>query len=157
MDAIGHTETVVLFDANGKMLPVSSFAFGVSSGPKRRVERRFMDSLIIYRSGAIKKIGQINFLSYCGTTLGQRLLSAANGGIRRITLDLIDQPQVKLAELKNMLHKGLVEDRKLAEPFFDAADPLPDVIRRIDAAANCADIFEALHMPSPENALDILC
>jgi hypothetical protein len=157
MDAIGHTETVVLFDAIGKMLPVSSFAFGVSSGPKRRVERMYKDSLIIYCDGAVRKIGQVNFLGYYGTTIGRRLLSAANGGIRRITVDLVDQPQAKLADIKSMLKKGLQEDRKLAEPFFDASDPLPDVNQRIDAAGNCAEIFEALRMPPPEDALDILC
>jgi hypothetical protein len=54
VDAVGRTETVVLLDANGKLLPVSTFVFGVSSGPKRRVEQRYMGSLILYRDGAVK-------------------------------------------------------------------------------------------------------
>jgi hypothetical protein len=157
VDTAGQTETVVLLDIKGKLLPVSTFAFGVSSGPKRRVEQRYKDSLIIYRDGTVKKIGRINFLGYWGATFGRRMLSAINGGIRRVALDLTDQPQIKLDDIKSILRKGLAEDRKLAEPFFDASEPLPEVMRRIDTAINNAEIFDALQVPSPENALDILC
>lgn len=157
MNVGGRSETVILLDPSGILQPVSTFAFGVSSGPKRRVEQRYKDSLIIYRDGAVKKIGRINFLGYWGTTLAQRMLSAANGGVRRIALDLTPQPQIKLDEIKSILRNGLPDDRKLVEQFFDASEPLPDVIRRIDTARDCAAIFDALRIPSPENALDILC
>jgi hypothetical protein len=157
VDANKPVETVVLLDAKGKLLPVSTFAFKISRGPKRRVEQLYEDSLIIYRNGAVKKIDRIDFLGYWGTSIAQKLLSAANGGIRRISLHLVDQPQVTLDGIKDILRRALPEDRKLVEPFFNARDPLPDVLRGVNQAMSCEQIFDALRMPSPEDALDILC
>ena len=157
VDAIDHPETVLLVDAKGKLLPVSTSAFQISSGPKRRVEQSYNQSTVIYRNGSVKKINRIDFLGYWGATAGRRLLSAANGGVRRIALDLTDQPQITLDEVKRIVCRELPEDRKLADPYFGAADPLSDVIRRVSEATTSAELFDAIGMPLPQNALDILC
>jgi hypothetical protein len=83
MDASEQSETVLVIDANGRLLPRSTFAFRISQGRKPRVEQLYKNSLIIYRNGAVKRITRIDFLEFWGRTIGQRLLSAANGGIRR--------------------------------------------------------------------------
>ena len=157
MGANEHMETVVLLDAKGKLFPVSTAAFKVSRGPRKKVEQLYKNSLIIYRSGVVKKIDRIDFLGYWGVTIGRRLLSAANGGVRRIALHLTDQPRVSIDEIKKILRDALPGDRKLVEPFFSASDPLIDVLRRVDAATNGSEIFDVIRVPSTESALDILC
>jgi hypothetical protein len=96
-------------------------------------------------------------LGFWGATIGRRLLSAANGGIRRVELDLTDAPQGTLDEIKGILRDALPEDRKLTEPFVGAGDALPDVLRRVNEATTCAGVFDVIRMPPPEDALDILC
>jgi hypothetical protein len=157
MDANELAETVLLFDSQKRLIPASTSAFKISHGPKRQIDQLYKDSLIIYRNGTVRKIDRIEFLGFWGATIGQRLLSAANGGIRRVELDLTDAPQGTLERIKGILCDGLTKDRELVEPFFSAADSLPDVLRRVNEATTCAEIFDAIRMPSPEDALDILC
>ena len=157
MDATDQPETVLLIDAAGKLMSVSTSAFRISSGPKRRIERLFNQSTIIYRSGTVKKINRIEFLGYWGQSLRRKLLSIANGGVRRVMLELVSEPKVTLADIKQIVRKELPEDRKSAEPNFRSASSLPDLLRKVDEANSCAEIFEIIGVPSPENALDVLC
>jgi hypothetical protein len=45
----------------------------------------------------------------------------------------------------------------IGQRLLSAANSLPDVLRRVNEATTCAEIFDAIRMPSPEDALDILC
>jgi hypothetical protein len=85
------------------------------------------------------------------------MLSAANGGVRRISMVLTDQPQITLSNIKQMVSRELPEDRKLVEPYFSSANSVGEVLKRVQNATSCSEIFDAIGTPQPENALDILC
>jgi hypothetical protein len=154
--ASNHPETVLLIDANGRLLPVSTAAFEISRGAKRRITHSYVNSTIIFREGSVRKIKRIDFLGYWGATISRKLFSVANGGVRRINLELTDRP-LSLAEIKSAVSNALPKDRQLREPFFAVADPLADVLRRIDEATSGGQIFDAIAVPPPDDALDILC
>src|SRR6266513_3620300 len=137
------------------MLPISTEAFSVSQGSKQKILKAYAGATIIYRNCAVYKIERIDFLGYWGNSFLSKLFSAVNGGTRRIEVHLLAAPR-NLDDVKRLVLGYLPEDRKIPEPFFPATQPLEEVMRRINGAASCSEIFDILNVPSAENALDAL-
>jgi hypothetical protein len=136
---------------------LSTFAFSVSEGPKRKIEARYIGSLVIRRSGLVERIDHIDFLELWGGTFWRKLFSAINSGTRRISVHLSPQPQIGLSAIRQFVLEYLPEDRNRPEPYLESVQPLEVLVRRVQEAKSVSDIFDLIGVPAPENTLDVLC
>ena len=157
MNVINKPQSVLLVHSGKKLLPLSTLAFTVSSGKKSKVEQLYLNSIVIFRNGEIKKIDRINFLGFWGKTIWWKLLSFANGGVRSIAIEFLDLPKINFFDIKQMVLSGYQEDRKSTNSFFNKDIPLSKVLSDINISTNCAELFDAIGMPNPDHLLDILC
>ena len=151
-----NPETVLVLDARGQFLPMSTQALTLSDAAERRIEELYLGAVLIYRNGEVRRIDQIEFDGPWGDTIWRRLLSALNK-VRRITVQLADLPSYTLSEIKEIVSAGLSRDSQLPDPFFRLTAPLPEVLGLVDSATTCEEIFTAIGVPEPRNALDSLC
>ena len=156
-EALGRVdapETVVLLlEGEQAPLPFSSAGFRVSDGGKRKVAATYSRAKVLFRSGIVKRIEEIEFRGYYGSTFLRRMFSAANGGTRNVAVRFSELP-IPLDETKRELITRLRADGERRDNDSGVETSLPEIIRALEAASNMGDIFDALHVPAPSDALD---
>lgn len=153
---INSNETVLVVTADHELLPLSTTGLAISGGRKSRVTSAFRGALVIHRDNRVERIDRINFLGFYGRTIWARLFSLANGSIRSVNVDLSEQPAVRFSDVKELVLEILRKNGERQASVFFGERPSDSVIRQVSEAGSCSELFAALGMPAPENALDIL-
>ena len=151
-----NNETVLVLTTDGELLPLSTAGLGISSGRKSRVLSVFQGALLIHRDGRVERIDRIDFLGYYGRSVWGRIFSFANGGIRAVYVHLCEQPGVKFNEVKERVVRALGKNGAQRGLLLNDERPVEAVFRRVDEAGSAGELFEALQIPAPEDALDVL-
>jgi len=138
------------------VLPYSTTAFQVSTGPTSRVLERYLDSLVVYREGTVCRLEGIQFLGLGGANVWQRVFSFANGGTRRITVKLSSQRVPTLEETRKLVAECVHRHPEVIEQYFEQSAAPETVAASVERAATGNEIFYALGVPRPENCLDSL-
>lgn len=146
---------MLLLEGEQAPLPFSSAGFRVSSGGKQKIAATYLRARVLFRSGIVKRIDEIEFRGYYGSTFLRRLFSAANGGTRHVAVRFTELP-IPLDEIKRELitRLGAAGERRDNDSGVEMS--LPEIIRALGSASNMGDIFDALHVPAPSEALDAM-
>jgi hypothetical protein len=146
---------LLILPAKQRIAAISPVALTQAQAPRAELDRDYRDALLLDRDGTLRRIERIDILGPWGNTLGQRLLNRLTSGWRievqlssPLPLNLDDQKS-RLAQY--ILVNGGVHGRDLNEE--PPADELASAVRR---AESVAELFEALRMPAPDDALDVL-
>ncbi len=157
MSASSSTQSVLLVnEQDGTVLPYSTAAFQVSTGPMRRVVERYVGVLVVYRDGRVSRLEDVQFLCLWGTNIWQRAFSFANGRARRISVILTHQRVSTLEEIRKLVAKCVRRHPEVIEQYFEQNAPPETVAASVERAVTCDEIFDALGTPAPENCLDSL-
>jgi len=157
VSASSNAQAVLLINEHaGTVIPYSTEAFQVSTGPMRRVLDRYLGSLVVYRDGSVSRLEGIRFLGLWGANIWQRAFSFANGGTRRISVELSPRRISTLEETRRLVVQCVSRHPEVIEQYFEQRAAAETVIASAMRAATYAEIFEALGVPKPENCLDSL-
>lgn len=125
------SETVLVVTSDRQLLPMSTAGFTVSEGAPRHVASVYVDALVIYRNGTVRKIDRIDFLHYFGKGRLMRLLSFMNGGIRSIAVTMSDVSGFDLQTAKQLILEILQKDEERTALLFDDERPIEERIRTL--------------------------
>jgi len=140
----------------GTVLPYNTDAFQVSTGPTKRVLERYLHSLVVYRDGSVSRLDAIQFLGLWGKNALQRALSFANGGTHRISVNLSPELSSNFDATRKLVVECISRHPEVIEQYFEQSAAPAAVAAAVGRAATWDEIFDALGVPSPEDALDSL-
>jgi hypothetical protein len=157
VNAIDSCASVLLINERvGVACAYSTFAFHVSEGSPRRVLENHLGDLVVFRDGSVSRIEAIQFLGYWGETFWARVVSFANGGVRWISVTLRAVPDIDIREVCRITVECLNRHPEVIERFFDNEAEVATVVQSVMAASTGSELFDALGVPEPQDALDIL-
>jgi hypothetical protein len=140
----------------GTVLPYSTWAFQVSTGPTKRVLERYLDSLVVYRDGAVFRLEGIQFLGLWGANIWHRAFSFVNGGTRRIAVKLSPRRAFSFEETRKLVVECVRRHPEVIEQYFEQSAERDTVVASVERAATYDELFGALGVPSAKNCLDSL-
>lgn len=144
---------LLLLPREKKIFAVSSLALSRAQATKEEL-RSYRDALLINRRGNIKVIKQVDILGAFGQTWMRRILSYLTGAWL-VRVHLIPPPfGIDLTLLKRMIAESIALHGGVQGP--DADESRQVLISEVERAINVAELFQALRMPQPEDALDVL-
>jgi hypothetical protein len=156
-DANDGAQSLLLLDERaGTVLPYSSNAFMVSTGPKQRVLQRYLGVLVVDRAGSVWRIDGIRFLGLWGESVWNRAFAFANGGTRRISVSRRLLAHFDFEQIRSFAIECLRQHPEVIQQYFDEGVVREKVVEQVRLSSTCAELFDALGMPSPENCLDSL-
>jgi hypothetical protein len=155
--ASSSAQAVLLVNEHaGTVLPYSTEAFQVSTGPTRRVLERYLNSLVVYRDGSVSRLEAIHFLGLWGANVWQRAFSFVNGGTRRISVSLRPHRVTSFEDTRTLIVDCVRRHPEVIEQYFEQSAAPEAVTALAGRAATCDELFDALGVPRPENSLDSL-
>lgn len=137
------------------MVPVSTQAFQQTQGSRRKLRERSADSLILDRKGRLRGIADIEFLGAFDRTLMPLLLHwfFGVGGIR---VKFTEPLPNTLADTKRLVEEYIQRDENRSDWGLDEPPRLKAFLNRVQSAESFPELFDALHLPAPDDALDLL-
>jgi hypothetical protein len=137
------------------MIPLSPAAFKVAQTSKRNLETRYPGALVVSRDGTVRPIERIDVLGPWGGGALRKILSALTDAWA-IEVHFGPSRKMDLEEFKDLVTQYLRYDAERGEPYLPQDEPLEEVLRKVRAAKSCDDVFRVIHVPPPEDALDVL-
>jgi hypothetical protein len=151
----GFRTLLLLRPSERTMFPVSTQAFQQTQGSRRKLRARCADTLIIDRDGTVKSIADIEFLGAFDRTLMPLLLHwiFGVGGIRVV---FSEEPSHTLRSVKQLIEDCLRGPQSLQN--WGIADPAEAkrFAEGVQGAESFQQLFKALRLPRPSEALDLL-
>lgn len=137
------------------MIPVSTQAFQQTQGSRRKLRARCADTLIIDRDGKVQSIADIEFLGAFDRTLMPLLLDwiFGVGGMRVV---FREEPSHTLRSVKQLIEDCLQRPNSLQDWGIDDPAEEQRFVERVRKAENFQQLFKALRLPRPDDALDLL-
>jgi hypothetical protein len=148
--------TLLLIRPSERMItPVSTQAFQQTQGSRRKLRARCADTLIIDRDGKVQSIVDIEFLGAFDRTLMPLLLHwiFGVGGIRVV---LREEPSHTLSSVKQLIEDCLQRPHSLQDWGIDDPAEEKRFGERVQRAESFQQLFKALRLPRPDDALDLL-
>ncbi|WP_315783590.1 MULTISPECIES: hypothetical protein [unclassified Bradyrhizobium] len=156
MTADSGPRTLLFFDERREtILPYSSDAFKVSTGPRERVLERYLGVIVLDRDGTIWRIDEIRFEHLWGESRWRRIFSFVNGGTRKISVTLRQAPEIRFNEMRQRAVDYITKRPELIEQYFDKTDP-GQTVSQAARSSTASELFDALGAPAPLDCLDAL-
>jgi hypothetical protein len=150
-----HETVLLLNEVERKILPLSTCALNVSIGPKKKVLRQ-LRSLVVFRNGSIFRIDGIDFNGFFGSTIGRRLFSAVNGGVREISVHLSPASDVSLQDILRIAIEHLEANPEVIEDYFSENAATSLTLEKGNSIRTVSELFDSLQVPAPEDVIDFL-
>jgi hypothetical protein len=155
VNASSSPQSVLLLNEQEAMaLPFSTRAFEVSTGPTARVLLRYSGLLVVYRDGSVARLESIKFSGFWGESFWQRAFSFANGGTRRVSVTLRTLVNFEFEEVRRLTAECVRRHPEVVAQYFEQNVAPEAVLKLVTQSSTCAELFDALGVPAPENALD---
>ena len=157
MSVVNSAQSVLLLsEQDGTVLPYSTGAFLVSSGPMRRVLQMYVGALVVYRDSSVSRLDGIQFLGLWGNNAWERAFSFANGGVRKIAVTFRPLPNFSFEEIRRLTVECVRRHPEVLESYFGKTNTVEEILNLLHRSSTCEELFEALDVPAPEDALDSL-
>lgn len=154
MAAKTDTSVLMFIEQERVIMPVSSFAFRVAQGSRRRLGR-YKGAVVVHREGKAVPIEDIEVIKVWGSSLWQKIVSRLTG-VWEIKTKFAPPVPMSLDEFREMVARYLRYDSERGDPFLPQNEPLENVIAAIKKAKSYSDVFELIHVPDPQDCLDVL-
>lgn len=149
-------ESVLLLMPRTKLvIPLSTAAFGVAQGPKRKLSQKYKDSLVLFRTGALKRIKKISAIGPYGTGFIRRLVSILTS-TWTISTELEPCGQTSSGDFGPLLSAYIRTDSELPEPFLSISGSVEETLEKVANARNAEEVFSIIAVPPTEDCLDVL-
>lgn len=152
ISADGQETLLLLCPAEGLMLPMNPIALTQAQGARRALAAR-RGCLVVDRHGEVRAIESIEIEGAYGESAARRLLSWLTQGWR-IRVELSDPLDMDLDAIRAIVLRSLEAETPL--PDAEDARTLDDVTAAVRDATDFAALFQALRLPAPLEALDVL-
>lgn len=136
------------------IIPLSSTAF-VATQSSRRLLERYLGALVIDKDGHVSRIARIEIDGPWGQSFARKVLSVLTGA-RAVEVHFQPSAKIGLVELKGLICEYLRFDQERGDPYLPQMEPLDVVTKKIEAASSTLEIFKAINVPEPDDALDVL-
>jgi hypothetical protein len=144
-----HRTVLLLLPASKQMFPLSTAALTQAQAPRSKLENDYADAYLLDADGFLCRIERIHVLGPSGDGWARRLLSRLTQGWR-ISVQLSGPVDWGLERRRGLVLQCLIAQGEEPEPTVAA------VAGALERAANPAELFAALRLPVPEDALDVL-
>jgi hypothetical protein len=84
------------------------------------------------------------------------MFSFANGGTRRIAVDLDPEYDFNFEEIRKLIVECVSRHPEVMQQYFENNTSPATVAAKLGRTATCGELFDVLGTPRPENALDSL-
>jgi hypothetical protein len=146
--AANEARTVLLIQQRAKKIyPLDPRALTWAQSSRRKLSTAYADAMVLDQDG-LKKIERIDVLGPWGRSVGRRLLSRLTDAWS-IKVHLSTPLDIPIAQLKQLITSCAANSD---------ADWMPrdEMVAAISSAATARDVLDALRLPPPEDALDVL-
>jgi hypothetical protein len=145
---------LLVLDRERMLIPLSPEAFTRANRSRRKLRTEYTGALIIYRAGKVLPIERIEVLGLLGSSIFAKFMSALNSDWS-IKVHFGPETGMNLDEFKALVIQYLGYDMsERGDPFLPQEEPLETVYQSVRSATNFAEVFERIHVPPPEDALD---
>lgn len=144
--------SLMLLTSKKEVYPLNTSALSVSQATKKETAE-YINALIIFRNGDIKKVERIEKLGLYGDSLISKAKSALFG-VYSVIVDLVEV-KYSFVELKDMI-TVYFKAAEMDDLWYETEDQQSRVLDSLDRATNINDIFEAISLPALEDCLDVL-
>jgi hypothetical protein len=146
-----NEDAAILILNNSKMaIPIHTDALHVADGPKRKIEKKYVNSLLVFANGNTFIVKDIVVTGLYGESLVAKFISLLNSNWK-ITVNLVKQ-NVSIEEIKLRISSCLNEESGL---FFNLNVSPEKVPKLLSDAKSFADIFYILNV-NDDDLLDVL-
>jgi len=144
---------LLMLPARKQIFPMSTVALTQAQTPRDELENGYREAYLLDAEGLIRRIEHIEVLGPFGDSWFRKLISRLSNGWR-IATRLSDPIEWELDRLKAIILECLGPDFGNADG--DAGANLPQVLADLKGATTPAQVYGALRLPPPEEALDVL-
>ncbi len=121
---------------------------------RRRLENAYRAAMIVDGRGIVRRVERIEVLSPWGASIGRQMLSRITD-TWKVDVHLSEPQPLSVDALKKLIVECLVSGR--TGHIWQADDATEkDFVAAVTQASCAADVVAALHLPAPEEALDVL-
>lgn len=146
-----NTVAILIIDKSKLVMPIDTHALTVADGPKRKINQRYIDSLILYPDGNIFVIKKIEIIGLHGKSFLSKLFSLLNSNweIEVVTekVDLI---------LDDLIQKIISNLNEESLSYFNEKIMLDKAIHSIRQVKSIDELFSALKVDQHGEYLDVL-
>ena len=154
--AVASDRTLVLIlPLKKEMYPLSTAALTRAQASRQELRNDYRDAYILDREGTVRQIEAVEVLGPWGETFSRKLLSRLTDAWS-ISVRLSEPLPWPLADLKRMLVDCLNSSWSGETGDPDEIVSLQEVTKAIIEASSSGAIVDALKLPPPEQALDVL-
>lgn len=132
-------------------MPINTDAFSVADGPKRTINERHVDSLILYPDGNIFVIKKIDIKGLHGTSFLSKLFSLLNSNWQVEVIK--EKVELPLDQLIQQVIENLNEN---SLSFFNEDMSVTEAIKLVNQIKSADELFNALKVHHQSEYLDVL-
>lgn len=142
----------ILINSNSKeIMPIA--ALDIADGPKRSLNNKYKDSLLLWPDGLVEVIKRIDVKGAYGNSWYGKLFSVLNSNW---LVDVItEKKDLSLDEIKSLITISLKDD-KHKSMFFEFTKSVDEIISEVSKAASIEEIFSILEVNDEGEFLDVL-
>jgi hypothetical protein len=139
-----------------EIIPLSTHAFKHAQGNIATVRSKNVGNLILFRDGTLRRIHDVSVLGPDGDGFISQALSYVTRSWRIVTA-LSEPIATPFEDLRARIANLVQRDTQRPSPYLDRIPPHTEVALLVDQCESACELFDRLGIPSPEDALDILC
>lgn len=144
-----HRTVLLLLPSTRQMFPLSTAALSQAQASRKKLETDYQDAYLLDADGSVCRIEGITVLGPWGQGWARQILSRLTQGWR-ISVALSAPQTWELERLRTLVLDCL------SKPRDDDEAPVAEAAQRVRQAATARDVFQALRLPPPQEALDVL-
>ncbi len=153
MSATDRTWLLVFPDTK-ELVPLHPAALTRAQASRHELAHAYRGALVLSPDG-LRRVEGINVLGPYGASFGRRLLSRLTHGWR-ISVHLSEPLSWTLDELKRLLTDCLEHQTHQADREAGGANSLQEVRAAVEKATGIQAVLDAMGLPPPDEALDVL-
>ena len=141
----------ILINKNwNEIMPIA--ALDVADGPKRLINKKYKNSILLWPDGLVEAIQVINIKGPYGNGWYRKLLSILNSNWSVEVV--VDKKDLFFSEIKILVIESLKHDKHKGD-FFDFTQPLSVVLQKLAITTSVQEIFSVLEVNEKDNLLDV--
>lgn len=149
---IMRCDYAILINSNSKeIMPIA--ALDIADGPKRSLNNKYKDSLLLWPDGLVEVIKRIDVKGPYGNSWYGKLFSILNSNW---SVDVItEKKDFSFDEIKSLITINLKDD-KHKSIFFEFTKPVDEIIGEVSNATSIEEVFNILKVNDEGEYLDVL-
>jgi hypothetical protein len=148
---MSNTVAILIIDKSKLVIPIDTHALTVADGPKRKINERYVDSLILYPDGNIFIIKKIDIIGLHGKSFLSKLFSLLNSNWEiEVVKEKVD------FTLGDLIQKVISNLNEESLSYFNEKITLDKAIQSLRQVKSIDELFRVLKVDPQGEYLDVL-